>query len=102
MKNVLPELSLIFCRNLSPLEMCSRLKFLTILPEIVPFPDAGAPNINDLNITLAIAKFILYIHYKLELSTVLLFCRHLSLKSENHICMCALLTDTSLGISSGT
>lgn len=38
----------------SPLEMCSKLNFLTILEEIVPLPDAGAPNITDLNNLLAI------------------------------------------------
>lgn len=55
MENItLPVFSLIFCRSLSPLETCAKLKFLTILLEIVPFPEAGAPKINDLNITFAI------------------------------------------------
>lgn len=45
-----------FQRNLSPLEMCSRLKAFTILEEMVPFPEAGAPNITDLNIFVAIIR----------------------------------------------
>lgn len=43
-----------FSLNLSPLEMCSKLKFFTIRDDIVPFPEAGAPSISALNSLVAI------------------------------------------------
>lgn len=34
--------------------MCSKLKVLTILADMVPFPEAGAPSISDLKTFVAI------------------------------------------------
>lgn len=47
---ILRVLFFIFHLSLSPLEMCCKLKALTIRDEIVPLPEAGAPSITALNI----------------------------------------------------